>query len=618
MMRQTLHTGRGGSRVSGFTLIEMLISVSLVLLMMVLFAEVFGLASSSMTLQRAIADNDQQVRAFSTILRGDLQKRTFRDVVPYSPLESIDAQSMPYEDRAGYVYLSLNDPDNAVDNLLQFTVRSSINLENGDETPYYGRASGLTAWGNHSSKALVDRHVRSNSHQPEHDDGELDNSTGSSTAAEVCYFVRSGRLYRRVVLLREPLGISGSSDSDQPRATWDVNASTSIPNDPLYFDHANLTNTSGAYMVQDSSGTNGWRSRDTFWRDFDYACYASNGTRLISGSALRNSIQAGSEPCLGRTFGLVTGSQPRSYRFGFDQETGISREFSHPNPGTTGFFFLGRYTLEEQSSTAFTYPQRGAPVGVGTATNNPMSYTGVPALVDAVPAVEPDGVVDALVGGTRRGQDILLSNVHGFEIEIWDDRIGDFVLPGHSLSNGTVKGDYHRDRCQQLALVPGSAAAWTGAYDRWRGRIFDTWHPYNDADNNPGTGPLMTPPYRAMTYYPPTSVDGPVRNLWQANTNYNAGDIVFPTGATPGYPRDYSIYYQCITAGRSTTTEPAWTSSPGSIVEAPIAAPMTTPEPRWGAVLNVRPLRALRLQVRFLHVSSGQVRQVTLIHPLLD
>ena len=78
---------RQRSTVRGFTLIEMLISVTLVLLMMLLFAESFGLASESITLQRALAHNDQQVRSFSTVLREDLKKRTYRTATPYDPTE---------------------------------------------------------------------------------------------------------------------------------------------------------------------------------------------------------------------------------------------------------------------------------------------------------------------------------------------------------------------------------------------------------------------------------------------------------------------------------------------------------------------------------------------------
>ena len=139
-----LHARDGSARLSrGFTLIEMLISVALVLLMMVLFAEIFGLASESMTLQQAIADGDQQVRSFTTVFRSDIQKRTFQTLVPFDSQEDVELAGVPFSDRQGYLYISLNDPENATDNMLQFTVRSTIVDENDDDTEYFGKSTGI-------------------------------------------------------------------------------------------------------------------------------------------------------------------------------------------------------------------------------------------------------------------------------------------------------------------------------------------------------------------------------------------------------------------------------------------------------------------------------------------
>ena len=75
----------GASRVrGGFTLIEMLIAVTLVLLMMLLFGEVFRLATETVSVRKGMAQNDQKVRLLATRVRADLDARTFREVVPYS------------------------------------------------------------------------------------------------------------------------------------------------------------------------------------------------------------------------------------------------------------------------------------------------------------------------------------------------------------------------------------------------------------------------------------------------------------------------------------------------------------------------------------------------------
>ena len=129
---------------AGFTLIEMLISVTLVLVMMTLFAQIFGIATESMSTQRGIAENDQRARSVTTILRNDLDKRTFRYVMPYYVGEDTTASVTPASARRGYFYVSTNDPDDYLDDILQFTVDSQIVVSSLDQTEYVGRASKLT------------------------------------------------------------------------------------------------------------------------------------------------------------------------------------------------------------------------------------------------------------------------------------------------------------------------------------------------------------------------------------------------------------------------------------------------------------------------------------------
>ncbi|MBI1311355.1 prepilin-type N-terminal cleavage/methylation domain-containing protein [bacterium] len=750
---------RPSQRRRGFTLIEMLIAVTLVLLMMVLFAEIFGLASESMTLQQAIADGDQQVRSLTTVLRSDLQKRTNRTIVPFDFLEDPNFAGVPFADRQGYFYISLNDPSNATDNLLQFTVRSTIIDENSDETPYYGRSSGLVQ----RFPALTgsaSANVRANPQQPEHDDGELAmNFTTSSTAAEIAYFMRGSRLYRRVALIRDPLLVSGTN-SPQPRLTYDTATPGSLGT-PIEFMRQNM-DPAVAPVVQTLNGqylrydpTSGAVNSDDYWLDFDHSAYQvlaevpsgsgtflPDGARIVGTQLLNNALSGDGTQALALTmtrtyrtdssggpttfFGI-----PRATRFGFDQSNGISREFSHSDPAQNGFWFLGRFTLEEMSHTDFNFPQNpssGSNVG---GNGNPNSYLDFPAAVDA--GAFPDGVVDEFTGGDRRGQDLLLSNVHEFEIDVWDDAVGRFVSLGHSQTwsedrngngsldpgedlngNGSIDvfpGDYNLSRNRQLAAgfvrVPGDPAAWSVApFDQWIGRTFDSWHRLADSDGDAlTTGDLVPPAYRAMTYYPPASPYGPYANrgAWLPSTpgtptNYSPGgpsgtpppDIVFPLGLAspqPTYersvPADYSFYYVCTKAGTSwptedvngngmldptedlnnngvldmgedangngvldlgedrdgdgviDTNEPQWPTKEGAKVVGRIEdrnqngvldagedlnfnGVLDPPEPDWIAVRNVRPLRAVRLRVRFLHESSGRIRQVSIVHSLID
>lgn len=619
----------------GFTLIEMLISVTLVLLMMVMFAEIFGLASDSMTLQRALADNDQKVRAFTTVMRSDLQKRTFQRVVPFHPSESVDVQSELFEPRRGYLYISLNDPANAVDNLLQFTTLTTIRLENSDETPYYGNATGLVSLNpGVSSVAAAENEVRRNSQQPEHDDGELRlNFAAASKAAEIAYYVRGGRLYRRTILVRDPIAVAGSS-TPQPRMTWDASANQRLATPIEYLRHSNADTTlNGQYATYDPGQAAGWSYSDDYWADFSFSAYSAytlsglDGANLLNETALAND---GIAPSLGFT-SAPSSSGARCFRFGFDQATGItgrpgpSREFSRADPGDPNFYFIGRYTAEEMSHGNFNYPQNGSTAFGNPVTNgdNPMSYGVSP--TDA----NQDGIIDEFAAGPRRGEDLLLSNVHAFEIDVWDDRLGAFAQVGHSLSNAAGElGDYHRDRNLQLnqstpqIVVPSTdTTAWnTAPYDQWTGRILDTWHYQNDADGNLLTpGDRQLPPYRALTFYPPAgssyygagaTAQTPTKLLWQARTSpstYTPGEIVFPVAEEP---QDFSRYYVCISEGTS-PIEPVWSTTPGAVMDA-----RTPGAARWVVRSNVRPLRAIQIRVRFMHEASGKMRQLSLMHSL--
>lgn len=638
------------TRRRGFTLIEMLISVTLVLLMMVMFAEIFGLAADSMTLQRALADNDQKVRAFTTVMRADLQKRTFQRVLPFHPKESVDVQAELFEPRRGYIYISLNDPANAVDNLLQFTALTTIRVENSDETPYFGNATGLVSLDpGVGTVSAAKEEVRRNSQQPEHDDGELNlNFAGASKAAEIAYYVRGGRLYRRTILIRDPIAVAGSS-TPQPRLTWDLPANQPEATPIEYLRHISpnpgtipLQTSGGQYAKYDPSQTSGWSFSDDYWADFSYSAFAEtvggfDGANLMDQTVLANDQLITSSPNLGVTSApTLNGAPARCFRFGFDQANGVSREFSRADPSDPNFFFIGRYTAEEMSHPDYNYPQNGSTAFGNPTTNldNPMAYATSPS--DA----NQDGIIDELVAGPRRGEDLLLSNVHAFEIDVWDDRLDAFVQVGHSLTNAAGElGDYHRNRNLQLnrstpqIVVPSTdTAAWnTAPYDQWTGRILDTWHYQNDADGNLTATPddRQLPPYRALTFYPPAGSNyygtgaaavTPTQSLWTTNQMYSVGDVVFPLSDETRVPQptnrpwDFSRYYVCITAGTSgpdpVSDEPAWSTVPGAVMDAPPG------EPRWVVRSNVRPIRAIQIRVRFLHEASGKMRQLSLMHSL--
>src|SRR4029077_12961807 len=86
---------------AGFTLVEMLVAVAVVVVMMTLFATIFGMATSTMGKQKGLAENDQRVRLVIAMLRNDLngttkdrdtgnqkQIRSFRTLIPFAANES--------------------------------------------------------------------------------------------------------------------------------------------------------------------------------------------------------------------------------------------------------------------------------------------------------------------------------------------------------------------------------------------------------------------------------------------------------------------------------------------------------------------------------------------------
>lgn len=572
--------GRGLSRFvmrrCGFTLVEMMISVALVLLMMTLFAQIFQMAGASVSKQRGIMENDQRSRTLQTVIKGDLDKRTFRKVFPFASNEDISQVDAELSKRRGYFYYSENDPNNPLDDVLQFTIQSSIVIRNGDETPYFGRGLQLTSF--------------SHANQPDADDAQLvPNNTAQSTLAEICYFVRNGNLYRRQLLIREPLSIAGSSE--QP---LDSNGNN-------FFDPT-LTGMNAPVVLYPS----GVSTASTFWGDFDMSArltYNGGGTVTGAGflgqSALSNNGSATS----------IQLGHPK-LRFGFQpdapsgvapaSEIGQPKEYTATSPDE----FFGRYTLEECSHSSFTYPQ--------AAGGNPMKKS-------TVVTLNSDKVVTAYAGGTRRGEDLLLSNVHSFDVQIWDSAASAFVN-----IDGTGAIDYAMTRNKHLNPASGSSVIYGPRTTAANNRVFDTWHPHVTVN---GTADVP-PPFRPRLFRPAYQTDNgsdttTTKPGWQARTAYNIGDIIFPAAAE--LPNGAPFYYRCIDASRPVNAKG---KGKGLLVgrsgDGPISWPriagLTVEDNSivWQAVDNRVPLKAVKLEIRFMDGSTQQMRQLTLIQSLVD
>ncbi|MEK6261745.1 MAG: type II secretion system protein [Planctomycetota bacterium] len=608
-------TARVGRRNShhrwGFTLIEMLISVGLVLLMMSLFAQIFQMAGASISKQRGLMENDQRARTLQTIVKGDLDKRTFSKVLPFAANEDTTQGEAELSKRRGYFYYSENDPNNQLDDVLQFTMQSSIIVYNKDPSPYYGRALQLTTF--------------DHPNQPDTDDAlRVPNNTGLSTLAEISYFVRNGNLYRRQLLIREPIPLAGSTEQPQ-----DANGDN-------FFD-PNASGTAAPVVLYPSGVT--VMTATNFWNDFDYSAFLTfertspgsdngliytgtsnvTGARFIGVNALNNDGTAAFQ--LGKPV----------YRFGHQAPVStavvgpfIASEIGQPKEYTDTSAtaeFIGRFTLEECSSAGFTYPQQrgGDPMRRGT------SLT-----------LNADKVVTGFTGGPRRGEDLLMSNVHSFDVQVWDDAAGASGLGAFVDIGGTNAVDYAMtNNRHDNPIYGGSDLLYGPTTSASTNRVFDTWHPQfnlttsNDPSPSPNTTTGQTiyddPPFRP-SILKAESVTGVAADTdaWAADTTYSVGDIRFPTGppgATAGasparLPYGLPFYYRCVgTTGMAKSallaaSEPSWPRIDGLKV--------IDNEVTWQAVENRRPLKAIKLEIRFVDTSTQQMRQLTIIQSLVD
>ena len=269
-------------------------------------------------------------------------------------------------------------------------------------------------------------------------------------------------------------------------------------------------------------------------------------------------------------------------------------------------------------------------------------------------------------GGPRAFEDLLLANVHEMRIEVWDDRLADYVPLRHERVNALKgePGDYHWSRMVNTAAGPSTVTDTPGSPSG--PAVFDTWHPGINLDFD-GNGTVSNaekyPPYLSYDYYPPDRNDSPPgpspvyapadtskKDYWRESTTYSAGDstavppiepdIVFARNATdseyfgwdadgdglydweadslfatlnslpPLPPQRFQIAYRCISGGTSGASAPKWPTKPGQIVQ---DGGVT-----WLAVDNRRPLKAIRITFQFENQQSGQMRQLTLELSLMD
>jgi prepilin-type N-terminal cleavage/methylation domain-containing protein len=649
-MKRSIQNNFRNSSKRGFTLVEMLVSVALVLLMMTMFTSIFQMATNSVSKQRIIAETDQRARSLTTILRADFAKRSMRTSFPFLPFEDTARTAVPFGNRQGYVYISCNDPASGQDDLIQITVDARQIQTNPDQSLYYG--AGQVFWDKiaENNGATMNTTLQFNPNQPEADEGDMSpNGASGSNGAEISVFLRGGNLIRRVMLLRDPLPVAGQDLEIQP---------TSGFQNPFILDTTRSQSGSGLPEFYLAGATTVPQS--DFWRYFDFSAVPEftgavhSGMSLIGLNELAN--DGGAVPALGRPH----------FRFGFNNVTGLSRE--HESASGTAQF-MGRYLQAETSANFtgedFNWPLQSSSVG------NPMDITNVVTLNANTGLVnEFDGPFGR--GGVRRVEDVLMSNVREFRVELWDTRLERWVVPGHQIvkNAGTpqaIAGDYHVLRNAQRDISSGNIAygplqvpgVYTGTP-----HVFDTWHPSASINfDGDAVSDIFEhhAPYYPMKYYPPVqgvappgpTVPFPLTNpatefdpvsgrtdankgYWTNNQAYSVGDVVFARTklTVPGWNDNFPntefewaldagaipnqsvhIAYRCVGVMDNSlplvsgATAPGWQSPGLRFVDGNLI---------WEGFSNISPLKSVRLTVRFTEPTSETPKQLTLIMPLTD
>ncbi len=469
---------------TGFTLVEMIVSVALVLLMMLMFTQIFEILSGSMVTQRGLSENDQRARMLTTIMKADLDNRTFQYLLPFVGQDSDTFSFTPTPedprnkalratDRQGYFYISENDPNDTTDDLIQFTVSRTASGSSVEQPFYFGKAIDLSGHLEAAGNTFDNSKLSKNPNQPDADDARLvSDETSQSSAAEVCYFLRGSNLYRRQMLIREPLGLSGIGGSQPKTSATAGNEEFFVrPGDstPLYGDRPSPPRD------------------DNFWGDFDSSAFmfvdGSDRYARFHDSASLNNETTVTAPNLPLAY-------PRT-RFGFNHVTGRSREFATylpdtgPIPPTSPIpVFMGRFTQGETSKSTFNYPHELTENTVGGG-GNPMNAASGPefyivpddrSLVAFNDPNDRSSGVSFNSNGDRRSEDLVLANVISFDVKVFDDAATKFVDIGGPAANTFAAAKNQNTDTGNLQYQ----------------NVFDTWH-WHSLVNDGGNS---DPPYQ--------------------------------------------------------------------------------------------------------------------------
>lgn len=367
-------------RRSGFSLVELLVAATITLVVVLAAAQVFWMIGSNVANSRGLMEASSRLRSAQLRLQADLDGMTAPLTPPLDPardlgyFEYIEGPGPYHPDfPAGVQPVKDGGFDSSVgdmDDVLLFTTRSS-----GE--PFTGR------W-----------------------DADLPPKVAMSQVAEVAWFVRGNKLYRRQLLVLPNRG--------------------SIPSVDNYY---NLNDLSVRGEGGQTDPRTGWFTR------------ARQFTANTLGDLTKRENRFAHQPL----------------RFPHDvRQWGI----------------LGLPIMQETTSPHYPMPELGSQ-SMGDWIHVPGLPFTPPATVDywvnplaGLPVDQLQGHLTALPNGTRAGEDVILTNVIGFDVKVWDPIAPIF---GHEITDSSgevisVEPVLPGDPLYKQKLAAGAAPLDRGAY----------------------------------------------------------------------------------------------------------------------------------------------------------
>lgn len=565
------------TRRSGYTLVEMLLSVVLTLMLMYGVAQIFSIVGDSVNDSRALLGIGDRLRATGARLQLDLDGVTSNLTPPAKPednggyFEIIEGPVGPVvplistptiTSRARNITASgsVEDDTTAIDydDILMFTTRTTTN------DPFIGKAVTMAGVG-----------------------------TVESRFAEVAWFVRGRTLYRRVKIVKPDFHFNPATPNQELGCQYLFGSNLS----------ANLTDIANGALGSAGIGlidtTTESRAKASFENLFDlsvhFECNQADPTDLTFWKWVPNSL---------------TDLTKRENRFchapvNISGSLSFTDRFPFAVHNTDSWRVLGLPTTGETSSLEWMVYQWEKCYYTGGGPELPRMNTATPlALVDRdttdaldassfemdfwnepYPYQEQDPITGNLIDyeGPRLGEDVIMTNVIGFDVKVWDPDAPVLSYNGQILQPGDP--GYPHDPSNPLDFNSLPTAVWSvvsyGAF----------------VDLGYGSGFTNLPATKLFAFGPNTKsgfVTDYVYDTW--STHYeNDGVDQIGVGL-------YDLGYN----GLDDDLDGAGTVHPNGLVDDAAELDTSPPYPV--------PLEAIQIKIRVFEPDSRQVREVTIVH----